>query len=48
MNQIFIIIITILFGIIGGGATIYLTLSIPAVLVYKFYRKFKYKISLFE
>lgn len=48
MNQIFITLITILFGIIGGGATIYLTISIPAVIVYKIVRSIKYKISLYD
>lgn len=48
MSQIFITLITILFGIIGGGATIYLTISIPAVIVYKIVRSVKYKISLYD
>lgn len=48
MNQIFITLITILFGVIGGGATIYLTFSIPAVIIYKIVRSVKYKISLYD
>lgn len=38
--------------IVGGGAGIasalYLTFAIPVVLVWKIYRKVKYKISLFD
>lgn len=48
MNQIFITIITILFGIVGGGSTLFLTLSIPAVIIFKIVRSIKYKISLFD
>lgn len=48
MNQIFITIVTILFGIIGGGSTLYLLFSIPAVVVYKIFRSIKYKISLYD
>lgn len=48
MNQIFITIITILFGIIGGGSTLYLTISIPAVLIYKIFRSIKYRVSLYD
>lgn len=48
MNQIFITIITILFGIVGGGSTLFLSLSIPAVIIFKIVRIIKYKISLFD
>ncbi len=48
MNQVFITIVTILFGIVGGGSTIFLTIGIPAVLIFKIYRSIKYKISLFD
>ena len=48
MNQIFITIITIIFGIVGGGSTLVLTISIPAIIVYKIIRSVKYKISLFD
>ena len=48
MNSVVITIITIFFGIIGGGSTLFLTISIPAVLIYKIFRSIKYKISLFD
>lgn len=48
MNQIFITIITIIFGIVGGGSTLFLTIGIPAIMVYKIVRSIKYKISLFD
>lgn len=48
MNQIFITIITIIFGIVGGGSTLVLTISIPAIIVYKIIRSVKYKISLYD
>lgn len=48
MNQIFTTIITIIFGIVGGGSTIVLTIGIPAVIIFKIVRSIKYKISLFD
>ncbi len=48
MNQIFITIVTILFGIVGGGSTLVLTVGIPVVIIYKIIRSIKYKISLFD
>ena len=48
MNQIFITIVTILFGIVGGGSTLFLTIGIPAVIIYKIVRSVKYKISMFD
>lgn len=48
MNQIFITIITIIFGIVGGGSTLVLTFGIPAIIIYKIIRSVKYKISLFD
>lgn len=48
MNQIFITIITIIFGIVGGGSTLVLTIGIPAVIIFKIVRSVKYKISLFD
>lgn len=48
MNQIFITIVTILFGIIGGGSTLFLVISIPAVVIYKIVRSIRYKISLYD
>lgn len=48
MNQIFTTIITIIFGIVGGGSTLVLTIGIPAVIIFKIVRSIKYKISLFD
>lgn len=48
MNQIFITIITIIFGIVGGGSTLVLTIGIPAIIIYKIIRSIKYKISLYD
>ena len=48
MNQFFITLVTILFGIVGGGSTLFLTIGIPAVFIYKVVRSVKYKISLFD
>ena len=48
MNQIIITIITIIFGIVGGGSTLILTIGIPAVIIFKIVRSVKYKISLFD
>lgn len=43
--NIFIIGLLIL---LGGLPTLYLTFSVPIVIVYKFYRKFHYGISLMK
>ena len=48
MNQFFITLVTILFVIVGGGSTLFLTISIPAVIIYKMVRSIKYKISMFD
>lgn len=48
MNQVVTMIIMIIFGIIGGGSTLFLTIGIPAVVIYKIVRSVKYKISLFD
>jgi len=45
MNAVIILLIVI-YAIIGGASTLYLFLSMPAVIIWKFYRKFKYHISL--
>ncbi|MDK2964611.1 MULTISPECIES: hypothetical protein [Lacrimispora] len=37
-----------LYVVIGGLTTLYLLFSFPAVIVWKFYRKFKNGISLFR
>ena len=48
MNQVFITIVTIIFGIIGGGSTLFLAIGIPAVIIYKIVRSIKYKTSMFD
>ncbi len=45
MNAVIIFLI-IVYAIIGGLSTLYLFFSMPAVIIWKFYRKFKYHISL--
>lgn len=42
MNQIVTIIFVIFMAIIGGGSTIFLVISLPAVIIWKIYRKFRY------
>ena len=45
-------IVTWIFLIFGGGigflATVYLTFSLPVVLIWKIYRSIRYRISLFD
>lgn len=45
MNAVIILLIAV-YAVIGGVSTLYLFLSMPAVIVWKIYRKFKYHISL--
>ena len=42
MNQIVTMIFVIFMAIIGGGSTIFLVISLPAVIIWKIYRKFRY------
>ncbi|ADL04142.1 hypothetical protein Closa_1545 [[Clostridium] saccharolyticum WM1] len=42
----FVVILIVIYAVIGGLSTLYLFLSMPAVIIWKFYRKFKYHISL--
>ena len=48
MNQIIITIITILFGLIGGLTSLYLLLSIPAIIIFKIFRCVKYGKSMYD
>ena len=48
MNQIVITIITILFGLIGGLTSLYLLLSIPAIIIFKIFRCVKYGKSMYD
>ncbi|EXG86040.1 hypothetical protein [Lacrimispora sp.] len=47
MNAVIILLIVV-YAIIGGLSTLYLFFSMPAVIIWKFYRKFKYNISLMD
>ena len=42
MGQIFTVIMIIFMAVVGGGSTIFLVISLPAVIIWKIYRKFKY------
>ncbi len=47
MNGVIVLLIVV-YAIIGGLSTLYLFFSMPAVIIWKFYRKFKYHISLMD
>lgn len=42
MNQIISYLIIGIMAIVGGGPTLYLLVSLPAVIIWKIYRKVKY------
>lgn len=42
MNQIFTIILIIIMGLVGGLSSIFLVISLPAVIIWKIYRKIKF------
>lgn len=42
----FVLVIAIVGGCIGIAATVYLTLSFPAVILWKIYRRIRYSIPL--
>lgn len=44
--QILTIILLAIYAIIGGLSTLYLLFGMPAVFIWKCYRKFKYNIAL--
>lgn len=44
----FIICFVAIYAVIGGLSTLYLFFSMPAVIIWKFYRKFKYHISILD
>jgi phosphate starvation-inducible membrane PsiE len=43
-----IVFLMVVYAVIGGLTTLYLFFSFPAVIVWKFYRKLKYGISVFN
>jgi len=42
-----IVLLMVVYAVIGGLTTLYLFFSLPAVIIWKFYRKFKFGISVF-
>ena len=42
MNQIFSYIVFGIMAIMGGGTSLFLVISLPAVIIWKIYRKIKY------
>lgn len=42
MNQIFLYVMFGVMAIMGGGTSLFLVISLPAVIIWKIYRKFKY------
>ena len=45
MNVITILLL-VTYAVIGGVSTLYLLFGMPAMIIWKFYRKFKYNISI--
>ncbi|WP_349672646.1 hypothetical protein [Lacrimispora sp.] len=43
-----IVLLMVVYAVIGGLTTLYLFFSFPAVIIWKFYRKLKYGISVFN
>ncbi len=48
MKEIITYIGVIVMGILGGGASIYILVSLPAMLIWKLYRKIRYGYSMFD
>lgn len=46
--KIVLILIAIIGGSVGVLTTLYCALSLPAVIIWKFYRKIKYHTSMFD
>ena len=42
MNQIFSYIVFGIMAVIGGGASVFLTVSLPVVVIFKIYRMIRY------
>ena len=43
-----IVLLMAVYAVIGGLTTLYLFFSFPAVIIWKFYRKLKYGLSVFN
>lgn len=48
MNSILIWLVTILYGAIGGLSTLALVAGIPAIIIWKLYRRATLKISIYD
>ena len=48
MKDIILYVVIILMGIMGGGASIYILVSLQAMLIWKIYRKIRYGYSMFD
>lgn len=44
--NIFVILVALIGGLSGGIATLYLTISFPAVIIWKIYRKVRFGIAM--
>ena len=42
MSQIFTLVLIIVMGLVGGLSSIYLIISLPAVIIWKIYRAIRY------
>lgn len=47
MKDIFTYIVVAFMGIVGGGASLYILLSLPVMLIWKLHRKIRYGISMY-
>ena len=48
MSNVFTMILVGLMGLIGGLSSIYLLVSIPAIIIWKIYRKIRYGYSMYD
>ena len=42
MNQLFYYLVFGIMAIVGGGSSLFVVISLPAVIIWKLYRKIKY------
>ena len=48
MKDIILYVVIALMGIMGGDASIYILVSLPAMLIWKIYRKIRYGYGMFD
>lgn len=48
MSNILTIVMLVIMGVVGGLSSILLVLSFPAILIWKIYRKIRYRYSLYD